>query len=221
MIVDLNLRGKRVAVFGAGRESGRKVDGLLVQDCQISVFAEEACEDIRRWAQEGKLKWIKGRIVDDSYIEKLNDFTLVIAATNDRYLNRCLSECARKNGSYAYCVDDPDNSDFSHPAIVNLNNMVNIAISTGGRSPLMARNLREKLEPILKETISHVDFLRIQLQEKLRSEAQIQLPDSDLRRRFLINIAENYLILNLLENDRFDEAEKVAMELLRGFVSIS
>ena len=221
MIVDLNLRGKHVAVFGAGRESGRKVDGLLGQDCQIIVFADNAHEDIRRLAREGKLTWIKGRIVDDSCIKNLVDLILVIAATNDIELNRYLAKSARKRGCYAYCVDDPDNSDFSHPAIVNLNNMVTIAISTRGRSPLMARHLREKLEPILKETVSHVDFMRIQLQEKLRSEAQKQLPESGLRRRFLISIAENLLILGLLENDRFDEAEKVAMDLLHSFVSVS
>ena len=219
MIVDLNLKGKRVAVIGAGREAGRKIYSLLTQKCKISVFADRINQDIRRWAEEGKLELVEKHIVSTSSLDNLDRLVLVIASTDDRTLNRRLANWAKKKGIYAYCADDPDNSDFSHPAVVNLKDVVKVTVSTGGRSPLMARRLREKLEPVLKEVVSLEDILQIRLQERLRPEVLKKITNFDLRKKFLVHIADDPEIIRLLSNNQFEKAEKMAIELLRSFLS--
>ena len=87
MIVDLNLKGKRVAVIGAGREAGRKILGLLTQECQISVFADRVNQDIRRWAEEGRLELVEQHIVSSNFLNNLDRLALVIASTDDKILN--------------------------------------------------------------------------------------------------------------------------------------
>ena len=205
MIVDLNLRGKRVAVFGAGREASRKVTGLLTQDCLITVFADSVHEEILNLANKGKLQLKVKNVIDCSCLENLDDLILVIAATDDKELNKLLAASARRIGCYAYCVDDPDNSDFSHPSVINLKDTVMVTVSTGGRSPLMSRRLREKLEPI------------INAQDKIRSEVKKEIPLPEARKQFLIRIADDLTIKRLLDNNQFEDAEKMARDLLRGF----
>ena len=144
MIIDLVLKGKQVIVFGAGREASRKVDGLLTQDCRIIVIAENIHENIRHFAKLGKLDLEKCRIPNGDYLEKWEDPFLVIAGTDDRNLNRKIVDAARRRRCYAYALDDPEYSDFSHPAVINFADTLQVALSTGGRSPLMARRLKEQ-----------------------------------------------------------------------------
>ena len=217
MIVDLNLRGKRVAVFGAGREASRKVSGLLTQDCLITVFADSVHEEILNLANKGKLQLKVKNVIDCSCLENLDDLILVIAATDDKELNKLLAASARRIGCYAYCVDDPDNSDFSHPSVINLKDTVMVTVSTGGRSPLMSRRLREKLEPIINATVSSFEISQIKLQDKIRSEVKKEIPLPEARKQFLIRIADDLTIKRLLDNNQFEDAEKMARDLLRGF----
>ncbi|MFQ5717838.1 MAG: NAD(P)-dependent oxidoreductase, partial [Nitrospinales bacterium] len=62
MIVDLNVKGKIVAVVGGGREAVRKIQALLTQDCEIVVIAAEASRELERWAKEGKIVLKRRRI---------------------------------------------------------------------------------------------------------------------------------------------------------------
>ena len=217
MIVDLNIKGKQIVVFGGGREASRKVNGLLTQDCRINVIAEDFHEDLRLWAEEGKLDIKQDRSIKANCLEKWPDLYLVIAGTDNPNLNRELVEAARKRRCYAYAVDDPENSDFSHPAVINIMDTVQIALSTGGRSPLMARRLRERLEPLLRHSIESIDILSIRLQERLRPAVRSCFTNPDERKSFLTLIADDPKVLLLLDKNKFNEAEQKAFELLDIF----
>ena len=217
MIVDLNLKGKNVVVFGGGREAARKVDGLLTQNCRITIVAEVIHKEIQGWVQSGKVQFKKKYIGNGNFINECNNLILVIAATDDCGLNRELVDIARQRGCYAYAVDDPEHSDFSHPAIINLEDTVLISLSTKGRSPLMARRLRERLEPLLKKYITSEDILLIELQESLRAKIKNRLPNPEIRKSFLIRMADDPKILALLAEKNLKEAEQHALNILNGF----
>ena len=143
-----------------------------------------------------------------------SNWYLVMAATDDSVLNRKLAEGARQLNCFVYCVDDPEFSDFNHPSVINVRDEVQVAISTQGKSPLMARTLRERLEPELKKRITENDSRMIQLQARLRPQVKSRLPGSGERKRFLEQVLVDPEILDCLCRNQLDQAESIALSKL-------
>lgn len=217
MIVDLNLKGKEVVVFGGGGEATRKVETLLTQPCKIIVVAEEVSEKIQGWVQKKKIVWKSRRIDDGNCLREFDRLILVIAATDDRSLNREILQTAKALRCYAYAVDDPEHSDFSHPAVFNFDDTVQIAISTGGKSPLIARKIRERAQSVFNDLIQKEDLMQIRLQERIREVAKNTITTPDRRKRFLEAVSQDPKIKQLLSRERLEEAEKAALELMVHF----
>ena len=64
---------------------------------------------------------------------------MIITTTEDKKLNQKIINTAKKNNIIAYSSDNPDESDFSNPAIIDFEGMIQIAIFTGGSSPSMSK----------------------------------------------------------------------------------
>jgi precorrin-2 dehydrogenase/sirohydrochlorin ferrochelatase len=216
MIVDLNLRGKRVLVVGAGHEAERKVESLLSQGCEIVVVAQDLGERLEALWQGGKIKVKKVVVKSGGFLDYFDRLAVVMAVTDDREINRKIVEAARKRGIYTYAADDPAISDFSHPAVINLHDKVQIAVSTGGMSPLMARTLREKAEKVFTEMIRKEDLLQIELQDRLRGEIKGLLQRPEERKEFLVRVLRSAEIRGLLSENRLDEAERCALGWLKN-----
>jgi precorrin-2 dehydrogenase/sirohydrochlorin ferrochelatase len=214
LIIDLNLKGQQVVLVGGGREASRKVEALLSQDCEIIVVAETICEAIKKTAEAGKINWISKNVEDGNFLSDYPHLRLVLAVTDDRMVNRKIVEAAKKLRCYAYSADDPENSDFSHPATINLYDTVQVAISTGGQSPLMARKIREKAEILFNELITEKEVQQIHLQAKLRTKAQEILSTPDARKNFLSKILQDPSINLLLERGENDDAYSQALIIL-------
>ncbi len=214
MIIDLDLKGKQVVVIGAGKEARRKVDSLFTQDCEIIVVAERIGEEISKWSDAGKLTLKQMKVSDGKFLNDYDRLILVMAATDDTPLNRRIVDAAKKLRCYVYSVDDPEYSDFSHPAVLNLHDTVQVAVSTGGKSPLMAGRIRQKTEAVLKEVIGKDDILKIHLQERLRPQAKQHLSSPEKRKQFLEMILDHAEINGLLAEDHLDAAEALARKIL-------
>ncbi|MBI4382726.1 MAG: bifunctional precorrin-2 dehydrogenase/sirohydrochlorin ferrochelatase [Nitrospinae bacterium] len=214
MIVDWSLKGRRAAVAGGGREATRKVEALLTQDCEILVYAEKVSRPLQRLADDRRIVLRKRRLIDGAFLRKLDRLALVMAATDDKALNRKIVEQARKLRLFAYAADDPEHSDFSHPAAINLYGTVQIAVSTGGKSPLMAGEIRKRVEPVLKKLIKKIDALKIELQGRIRVPCQRKLSTPKARKAFLRGILVDKAINRLLQKEDIDRAETLALEKL-------
>ncbi|MDQ3884067.1 MAG: bifunctional precorrin-2 dehydrogenase/sirohydrochlorin ferrochelatase, partial [Thermoproteota archaeon] len=121
-------------VIGGGTEGIRKVRGLSDQDCKITVISNRVNRFLTTQAALGKIKLVKARLRDAGIIDSYRDAFLVLAATNDRELNRKLVERGRSIGAFVYAADDPAVSDFSYTSIVNIEGVVQVGISTSGKS---------------------------------------------------------------------------------------
>ena len=157
MIVDLHLKGNLVIVVGSGNEGVKKVNSLLTQDCKILVISNNPNSQIEKYVKQGKIKFKKIKLKDARFLSKYKPY-LVMATTSDRTLNRKIVEKARKMKSYAYASDDPEISDFAHPSVINIADTVQVAVSTGGSSPAMARKIKLKAESFFKKNISSEDI---------------------------------------------------------------
>jgi precorrin-2 dehydrogenase/sirohydrochlorin ferrochelatase len=214
LIVDLNLTGKHVIVIGGGVEGSRKVRGLLGQNCKITVVSERLNSYLEELSNDKKIEVIKMKIKDSSILDRYNDIFLVLAATDDKELNRKIVEKGRYKKAFVYAADDPPVSDFSYASIINIEEVMQVAISTYGKSPIMARKLRIKAERILRRTIKHSDIENTKLQEFARNAARPRIKTVTERKRYLYSLINNKNIQTLINENKIEEAKVAAIDVL-------
>jgi precorrin-2 dehydrogenase/sirohydrochlorin ferrochelatase len=214
LIVDLNLVDKHVMVIGGGTEGSRKIRGLLGQNCKITVISNRLNRYLRNLEKQGKIEIVKTKLKDASILDNYKNQFLVLAATNDKTLNRKFVEKGRSMGSFVYAADDPQFSDFSYASIINIEGILQVAISTYGKSPIMARKLRIKLERILHRIIRKSDIENTKLQEFARLAAKNRLKTSENRKQFLYSIIRDRNIQSLINENRVEDAKSATLELL-------
>lgn len=214
MIVDLNLAGKHVIVIGGGVEGSRKVRGLLGQNCKITVITERLNSYLEELSNEKKIEIIKMKIKSANVLDNYHDIFLILAATDNKELNRQIVEKGRSMKSFVYAADDPPISDFSYTSIINIEGVMQVAISTYGKSPIMARKLRIKTERILRRTIKQSDIENTKLQEFARMAARPRIKTVIERKRFLYSLINNKNIQSLINENKIEEAKVATIELL-------
>ena len=219
--MDLNVSQKKAIVIGGGTEGLRKVHGLLDQECDITVITSRLNMELKKMSKDGKLKLIKKRIKDASILDEFRNIFLILAATDDRQLNRKLVEKGRSMGAFAYAADDPTISDFSYTALVNIEGLIQVAISTSGKSPIMARKIRMKIESMLRKTINDSDISNIILQEYARKKARQEIDTVKERKDFLYSLIKDKNIQYLLRSNKLDDAKMTALHILKNWGKMS
>ena len=217
MIVDLNLTNKKAIVIGGGTEGLRKVHGLLDQGCEITMITNRLNKDIKKLSDDGKLRLIKRRIKNASILNEFSDIFLILAATDNKELNRKLVERGRSIGSFVYAADDPIISDFSYTSLVNIEGLIQVAISTSGKSPIMARKIRMKVEKMVRKIINESDTSNIILQEYARKIAKREIVTVRERKEFLYSLIKDKNIQYLLRSNKLDQAKMIALNILKNW----
>ena len=184
MIVDLNLKGNLVIVVGGGAEGLKKINSLLTQDCRILVISDKINPQLSHYIKKNKIEFKKVKLKNASFLGNYKPF-LVMATTDDKELNRKIVQKAKKMKCYVYASDDPEVSDFSHPSVINIQDAVQIAISTKGRSPIMSRKIKNQAEKVFKKIIKKEDIYQIKLQQIARNAAKKNITTQNERKKFL------------------------------------
>jgi precorrin-2 dehydrogenase/sirohydrochlorin ferrochelatase len=136
--VNLVLDGRRCLVVGGGKIALRKVEGLLACGGRVHVVAPAVVPELleRAGVTVERRPWRP----DD-----IDGMWLVIAATDDPAVNRAVFDAGQRAGVWVNGADDPANCSFTLPSVVRRGDL-QIAVSTGGRSPALATWLRRRLE---------------------------------------------------------------------------
>ena len=214
LIVDLHLKGNLVIVIGSGNEGMKKVNSLFTQDCKILVISNKSNSQIEKYVKEGKIQFKKTKLKDATFLSKYKPY-LVMATTSDITLNRKIVEKARRMKSYAYASDDPEVSDFAHPSVINIADTVQVAVSTGGSSPAMARKIRLKMESFLKKNISSEDIYQIKLQKFARFEAKKVISTQLDRKKFLYSVMNDKRVKELLKEGKYKMTQTRVKKMLK------
>jgi len=203
-----------VIVIGSGNEGMKKVNSLFTQDCNILVISDKSNSQIEKYVKEGKIQFKKTKLKDATFLSKYKPY-LVMATTSDMTLNRKIVEKARRMKSYAYASDDPEVSDFAHPSVINIADTVQVAVSTGGSSPAMARKIRLKMESFLKKNISSEDIYQIKLQKFARFEAKKVISTQLDRKKFLYSVMNDQLVKELLKEGKYKMTQTRVKKMLK------
>jgi precorrin-2 dehydrogenase/sirohydrochlorin ferrochelatase len=152
--VYLDMHGRNALVIGGGAVGSRKAKTLLRAGARVTVVSPQATETIRTLAAEGRLTWHQ-RSYRSSDLEAM---FLVFGATNDPDLNRRIQADAQQGHVLCNFADQPDRGHFILPSIVERGDLL-VSISTCGKSPAVARRLRENLEAYFGE--EYAPFLQL------------------------------------------------------------
>jgi len=216
MIVDLNLHDKTVIVVGGGNEAQKRINSLIKQGCEIIIISDSVNSQINKLVKAKKIKLKKQKIQNTEFISKLKPY-MIITTTNDKNLNQKIINSAKKSKIIAYSSDNPEDSDFSNPAMIDFENIIQIAIFTGGRSPAMSKKIRIQSEKIFKKIITKEDIAQIKIQKIARKLAKESIPTQTQRRECLHGIMADNEIEQLIKDGQLKKAEKRAITILRNW----
>lgn len=201
-----DLSGRQVLVVGGGVIGERKVAALLDAGARVTVGAPELTSALRGWVEQGQVWWRPG-CFEEAWLDGV---WLVIAATDDAALHGRIAALAQGRHLFANVVDDASLSSFHVPAVID-RAPVTIAISSGGRTPMLARLLRERLETLVDPVIAPLASLLGEMRHRIRA----RLPDLAARRRFYDRLIRGP-VQSLLRRGQFALAEEAVSRLLES-----
>jgi precorrin-2 dehydrogenase / sirohydrochlorin ferrochelatase len=214
MIINLNLENKKIIVIGGGNEAEKRIKSLLNEKCEIIIISDSINETISKLVKTKQVKLKKQKIENMKFISELKP-NLIITTTNDKKINQKIINFSKKKKIIAYSSDNPEDSDFSNAAIIDFEKMIQIAIFTGGQSPVMSKKIKSKAENVLKKVISKEDIVQIKIQKISRKLAKEIIPTQLERKECLKSIMNDNHIDQLIKDGQIKKAEKRAIEILK------
>ena len=168
-------------VVGGGAVAARKVSLLRKAGAEVVVVSPELCEELAQLASSNKIQHLKRAYKQ----EDLDNCVLVIAATDQRDVNELISAQAMSRNLPVNVVDNPGLCSFIMPSIID-RSPVQIAVSTGGSSPVLARLIRTRLEGLIPAAYGKLGALV----EDFRTQVKAAFPNVEQRRYFWESILE-------------------------------
>lgn len=159
----INIKNQKCLVVGGGKVAARKTMLLLRAGGRVIVIAPRLDKSLVEQLQQGNISHCAESFHDDH----LEGVALVIAATNDDAVNRRVSRFAKARHIPVNVVDNPDLCSFIMPAIVDRSPIL-IAISSSGKSPVLARLLRAHLETIIPQAYTRLASYAANFREQVK-----------------------------------------------------
>lgn len=160
----LDVRNQPCLVVGGGDVAARKTAMLLRAGASVTVQAPELCATLAAEVAEKRVAH-RAAVFSD---EALNGFSLAIAATDDESVNRAVAAAARSRHIPVNVVDVPALCSFIMPSIVERGPLI-VAVSSGGRSPVLARLLRARLETLIPAGYGRLAALAAEFRDKVKA----------------------------------------------------
>ena len=176
--VFLDLKNRHCLIIGGGSVATRKVENLLNANAHIIVISPECSDDLAQLANENKITLIQREYEDADIIRAF----LVVAATDNADVNADIAKACDKANIMVNVADNPELCSFIFPSILD-RSPVTVAVSTGGASPVLARQLRMKLETMIPSACGHLAAIT----EEYRQKVKEHFPQQKQRKKFWEN----------------------------------
>jgi len=197
----LNTSNLNVFILGTGEVATRRANKFLDHGANVKLAGNDLSEELEH----------KGAILcsTEDVDELVGWSDMVIVASGDRELSDYVCEIAQ--GKLINRADFPQKGDVIVPTSFNIGD-IEISIFTNGKSPLMARQLRKKIQSIITED----DILEIELQDYARSQLKGVVDNQKERKKCLYQIFEDEKINDLIKSRKMDDAKDYIDKLIRG-----
>ncbi|MGG3520094.1 NAD(P)-binding protein [Bacillus pseudomycoides] len=200
----VRIRNKRVVVIGGGRVASYKIAPLLKEGANIVVVSRGLDKSLMKLVESKKIHWFQ----KDYEKSDLEDAFLVVAATSDAILNEHIAQDASLN-QLVNVITNPESGNVHFPATMHRGKL-NVAVSTGGASPKLAKKIRDDIAMKYDETYEdYLDFLY---------EVRMKVKQLRLEKRQQNILLQEVLKLEYIQNQQKREwflqelAERVCVE---------
>ncbi|CAG9611680.1 Precorrin-2 dehydrogenase [Bacillus rhizoplanae] len=196
----VRIKNKRVVFIGGGRVAAFKIAPLLQKEASIIVISRKLDKSLVQLVEEEKIRWFQ----KEYETSDLEGAFLVVAATSDALLNERIANDAAPN-QLVNVITNPESGNVHFPAAIHRGKL-NIAVSTGGASPKLAKKIRDEIAGKYDDSYEeYVNFLydvrmkvkqlqvdkktqNVVLQEVLKS---VYVQNAQQREKFLYSLNEN------------------------------
>ena len=197
----LEVENKNVFILGTGEVATRRAHRFLDKGANVILAGNSIDKELTK----------KGAILtplkDLDEMVKWSD--IVITASGDEELCEYIASISQ--GKLINRADKPEKGNIIAPTSFLIDD-IEISIYTNGQSPLMARELRKKIQSIITEE----DILEIKLQSYARNLLKEKIEDHKIRKEYLVTILDNEEIKQCLKENKFDEAKKLAEKIINS-----
>ena len=197
----LDIEDRDVVIIGGGPVCERKAETMMRYGARVTVVSPNFTPAIESWASDGKLR-IRRKPYDAG---DLDGASIVIASTDDEAVNTQIATDCRKRKIPVNVVDVTHLCEFIVPAIVEQGS-IQLAVSTGGKSPALARTLKEDLQKFVGPEYAEINDLL----GTLRPSAKRVLPTDTDRKRFFDGIIARGVVDMLRQGRRREAYETIA-----------
>jgi siroheme synthase-like protein len=208
----LDIENRDVIIIGGGNVCARKAETMMKYGARVTVVSPEFTDEIEEWARDGKLN-IRRKRYEESDVAGAN---IVIASTDDQGVNEQIAADCRRRRIPVNVVDVTPLCEFIVPAIIEKGS-VQIAVSTGGKSPALARTLKEDLQRLVGPEYTEVNDLL----GTLRDDAKRVLPTDIDRKKFFDGIIARGILEMLREGRRAEAREAIVAACNEAGVAVS
>jgi precorrin-2 dehydrogenase/sirohydrochlorin ferrochelatase len=205
--VVLRSTGWKAVVFGGGKVAERRVIKLLKAGMRVEVFSREFTRGLVK-NRDPSLKLFTTDLKKG--VVELGGYDLVFIATNDASLNDEIEAHAKAEGKLVNRADKA--ADFIVPATIEMND-VTISISTAGKSPAMAKEIKKRL----KKALTREDLLSVELQEYARAMLKEKVKNQNRRRAFLRDIMRDLEVTHLIGKGDVEKAKEAVRRAVHAY----
>jgi len=208
----LDIENRPVVIIGGGNVCARKAETMMNYGARVTIVSPAFTDEIEQWARDGVLQ-IQRKKYEENDLDGAN---IVIASTDDQSVNEQIAADCRRRRIPVNVVDVTPLCEFIVPAIVDKGS-VHIAISTEGKSPALARTLKEELQRLVGPEYTEVN----EVLGTLRDSAKRVLPTDVDRKRFFDGIIAQGVLGMLREGRRREAYQVIAAACRAAGVEIS
>jgi siroheme synthase-like protein len=188
----LDLRGKRILLVGGGEVAFRKAETLEKAGCRMTVVSREFDPAFRDWLAANHIP----RHERPYRRGEAAEYEIVFSATDDPETNQAVAQDAAAAARPVNVADEPELCSFFVPAVVR-RGPLQIAVSTGGQCPALARRIREDLEKLFPASYGP---LLVQL-GSIRNALKATVASGPGRRQILQRILDSKAVERALSGD--------------------
>jgi siroheme synthase-like protein len=208
----LDIEDRPVLIIGGGEVCTRKAETMLKYGGRVTIVSPAFTDELEQWAGSGQLVLRRKRYDETD----LDGAAIVIASTDDPCVNARIARDCRRRRIPVNVVDVTHLCEFIVPAIIE-SGSIQIAISTGGKSPALARTLKEDLRRTIGPEYAEVNDVL----GTLRPGAKKTLPTDVDRKRFFDGILASGILQLLRDGRRRDAYETIARACEAAGVPVS
>lgn len=212
----IEFQGKKVAIIGGGGVGTLRARKFIEAGAEVTVYSLNFSKELLRLSRDGRVKLVKSPLEKLDFDKIASDFNLIVVAVGSKDFNDRIVEAARRNKALVNLANDAKMTEVVVP-FEGIKNGVRFAVTTEGKSGVVARKVRDKFQRVLEEEEELFYFL--DAMDYLKSYMKLRGVPINMRMKLYSVVSTNEEFIRLVKEEKVDEARKLAEKIVEECMS--